>query len=174
MRFNALAGKAALAAALLLASAPAAANETGQRVHRCLGAHGEIVFSGLPCQAGTHPGDSATSQAAPVVPADRCATTPQELRDRVASAIERRDPNSLAGLLQWRGVSASAMHGHLRALRELVTRPLLAIDGGNDEDAAPAGAAGHERLRIRTGSGDGLREQTFSILGSGGCFWLGW
>ena len=159
--------------ALLLSIPLAQGAESGQRVHRCIGAQGEIVFSGLPCSAGATDA-SAGDPASAVTPAPgACAASRKELRDRVMTAIAQHDPNALAGLLRWRGVGN--VDARLRTLRELVQRPLLAIDddgeAGGDASTAPAS----ETLRVRTGSGDaGVREQTFGVTVEGGCYWLGW
>lgn len=104
------------------------------------------------------------------MPADRCASSREALRARIADAIARRDPNALAGLAGWHGIGASAAAAHLRTLRDLVQRPLLAID---DDDDATGEIAG---LRVRTGSAEsgGVREYTFGVRVAGGCYWLSW
>lgn len=169
----------AMLGALLAAIAPIVAN--GQPIHRCAGAHGEIVFSGLACAAGasTSAPTSRTDAALPTLSADTCPTSRDELRDRIMVAIARRDANALATLLRWRGVGASAASGRMRTLRDLARRPLLAMDGGDDlvdgaGDASASEAA--EVLRVRTGSNqsDGVREHRFSVRVEGTCHWLVW
>lgn len=169
----------ALPLALLLASAAAAqAGDGGQKVHRCLGAHGEIVFSGLPCGSGESTTAATTSATTTPVAADACPASQAELRERIAAAIARNDPNALAGLLRWRGVGGSAAASRLRALRELAGQPLLALDDGADGDRvddAPAAPTG-DSLRVRTGDGarGGVREHRFGIEREGRCYWLAW
>jgi hypothetical protein len=146
----------------------------GQQVHRCVGRHGEIVFSGLACNASESAdysaGATATTSAAP--PADSCPASQQELRDRLAGAIARHDANTIAGMLRWRGVGAAAASERLRALRDLVKFPLLALDvAGSDGDAQAA-----RGLWVRTGSNTqgGVREHAFGVDLEGGCYWLVW
>ncbi len=168
---------AALGALLIAAAAVAhAAPDEGQTIHRCIGAHGEIVFSGLACATGTAANTSTpgTAAAAPTLPADACPTSREELHERISAAIARHDPNALGGLLRWRGVGASAANSRLRALRDLVRRPLLAVDSDESGDT-PAGIGG-DSVRVRTGSNetDGVREHRFGVDVEGTCYWLVW
>ena len=144
--------------------------ESGQVVHRCTGRHGEIVFSGMPCTAGSALGARATVGAPSALDARTCPHSREELVDRVAAAIGRRDANALAGLMRWGGVGAGAADGRLRVLRELAARPLLAIDEYTGSEMHADG------LRVRTGSGDsgGGREHDFGIGIAAGCHWLVW
>ncbi len=171
---------AALGAALMAGTAVAQSAPAGQTIHRCIGAHGEIVFSGLACTAGTavNAPASGTDSIAPARPPDTCPTSREALRERISTAIARHDPNALGGLLRWRGVGASAANSRLRALRDLVRRPLLALDGGDSDDATDAASAipSGDTLRVRTGSNesDGVREHRFGVDVEGTCYWLVW
>ncbi|GAA0716922.1 hypothetical protein [Dokdonella soli] len=170
-----------LLGAALSSLAIAQAGSTGQTVHRCVGRHGEIVFSGLPCAAGESAAISAavaTTASAPQADA-ACPASREELRDRVAAAIARRDPNALAGLLRWQGVGASAAGSRLRALRDIAQRPLLAIDSTGAVDGSPDDTQAldaSDSLRVRTGSNEsgGVREHAFGVGVEGGCYWLVW
>jgi hypothetical protein len=172
----------AVSGALLAAPAAIAqATASGQPIHRCIGAQGEIVFSGLACAAGTSMSASAAptdATAPPILATDTCPTSRDELRDRITAAITRRDPNALATLLRWRGVGAGAANGRLRTLRDLVQRPLLAVDGGDIGDTATdaTASAAADGLRVRTGSNesDGVREHRFGVRVDGSCYWLVW
>jgi len=167
-------------AAVAAAADPGNLPKDGQKVHRCVGLHGEIVFSGDTCAAtdaaaGAVSGSAAT---APVPAADSCPASPAELRERVVAAIARHDPNAIAGMLRWQGVGAEAAHSRLRALRDLVKHELLAIDSADGTATAGAdrAAAPTEGFRVRTGGGDagGVHEQAFGIEAEGGCYWLVW
>ena len=138
--------------------------QDGQAVHRCAGRHGEIVFSGMPCRAAPEALGGLATPAAPAPAADSCPASDAELRERVAAAVARRDPNALAGLMRWQGVGSAAAAQRLRSQRQLAQKPLLAIEG----DAAT--------LRVRTGSGDdgGVRELLFGTESANGCRWLAW
>lgn len=164
-----------LGALMIASGAFAQGAPSGQTIHRCIGAHGEIVFSGLACAAGTSANaPPAADTAAPALSNETCPTSRDALRDRIGAAVARHDPNALASLLRWRGVGTRAASERLRSLRDLVRRPLLAMDGGDATDA-PA-SANDDSLRVRTGSNesDGVREHRFGVEIEGACYWLVW
>ncbi|MBO9664617.1 hypothetical protein [Dokdonella sp.] len=151
---------------------PVDAQESGQRVHRCVGARGEIVFSGLPCAT-----EAAAATQLPVGEASATAACPAssaELRQRIGAAIARKDANALAGLIRWQGIGGGEAGSRLGQLRQLAQRPLLAIEADGGEPDAAASAA--DSLRVRTGSNeqDGVREHRFGVLLESGCYWLTW
>jgi hypothetical protein len=155
-----------IAPAFVVASAPAQDGVAdGQRVHRCIGVHGEVVFSGFPCNANEQAGISAGAISDPLAlpPADACPASPLDLRERLAAAIARHDANTIAGMLHWRGVGGATANERLRELRELVREPLLSLEQG-------------EGLLVRTGSNTtgGVREHAFGIETEAGCWWLSW
>jgi len=182
----------AIMGAVCAASSPRAraTDSAGQPVHRCVGRNGEIVFSGLACsadEAAIAPAPSTSAGATPMQP-PACATSPANLRERIAATVAVHDPNALAGLLSWRGVSGGVAEQRMRALRTLVKGPLIAIDS-DDSGADPATrdaaapsvdspdiAPDATQLRVRTGSNqdDGARDHTFGIRIDGGCYWLDW
>lgn len=168
--FRASAALACLLAGLLAMSPRAAAVEPagapGQPIHRCRGAQGEIVFSGLPC--GTplaDPADAATTATdADASLATACPTSREELVERLDAALARHDANAIAALLRWDGVGGAAQR--MRELNELARRPLLEL---REE-------AGGSLVFVRTGSSldDGIRELAFGIHAGPGCHWLLW
>jgi hypothetical protein len=172
---------ATICLAIAFASACALARAESQPVHRCIGTHGEIVFSGVACGAADAtdapspaPAGIERSIAAPICPASADA-----LRAFMAQAVTRRDTNAIAGVLRWDGVGGAEARRRLAELTELAARPLLGIDvDGIGEDTEPADPAASppSALTVRTGSGDdgGTREHEFHISTSGGCYWLDW
>lgn len=116
----------------LLLAATATANTA---VYRCVGAHGETLFSDRPCSAtdmAVEPDTSSDSlDGARGNWLENCATSANDLRDRVAAAFDNHDVNLLGGLFLWRGMSTRSAYQHMRELRELVRQPLagLSIDG---------------------------------------------
>lgn len=154
----------ALLCVVVTFAASCAFAQDGQRVHRCIGRNGEIVFSGLRCNEDTSATGSigSTTQAAP--PADACATSAAQLRERIAGAIARHDANTIAGALHWRGIGGREANARLARLRALVREPLLSIDDNG---------SGFE---VKTGShlDAGLRSATFGVESAGGCWWLTW
>lgn len=102
-------------------------------VYRCVGTHGETVFSGLPCDATAMAaeGDANAANDGQDTWLDNCASSANDLRDRVAAAFDSHDVNLLGGLFLWRGISNRNAYQHMRDLRELVRQPLagLSLDG---------------------------------------------
>jgi hypothetical protein len=113
----------------------------GQSVHRCIGEHGEITFSGLPCTGATAApvganGASANatiSNGSPQYSAGAaCPATLDALRDAIAAAFARRDANAIAGIVRWDGVGGGAARERMRDLAALIASPLLGIDIQSD------------------------------------------
>ncbi len=154
-----------LLAVLLVASAlpGQVVADAGQRVHRCVGHNGEIVFSGLRCgEEASAIGAPGAAPAAERPRADECARSAAELRERVLAAIARHDANAIAAAMQWAGISGSAARQRMAELRALVDAPLLSLD------AAPDG------FDLRTGGAaeGGQRSVHFGVYDEAGCYWL--
>jgi hypothetical protein len=176
-------------AVVLLASC-ALARADGQSVHRCIGAQGEIVFSGVPC--GTPAPAVAPSSTSPItsgraIAPVNCPASVETLRTLIADALARRDANAIAGVMRWDGVGGAAARQRMREIAELAARPMLGIDasGGADlvqaapdapEDAEIVQPAPPTTLLVRTGSSEdgGSREHEFGVVHSDGCYWLDW
>jgi hypothetical protein len=180
--------RAAALIALVFASASCAVHSDSQTVHRCIGEHGEISFSGLPC-AGVSAGMIPPAQAGSTSPRttggasagthDTCPASADALRDVIAEAFARRDANTLAGVMRWDGVGRAAVPSRMRELAELTQRPLVGIDvGGAVIEASVADApppAPDTLMIVHTGSLDGgASEHEFRVTTAGGCFWLDW
>ena len=170
----------ALFGALLIGPAAFAQGaSSGQTIHRCIGAHGEIVFSGVACAAGALPtSPSGADSAAPNLSTETCPASREALEERISAAIARHDPNALASLLRWRGVGTRAAGERLRSLRDLVRRPLLGLDANVANDTADAIPSHSDdgTLLVRTGSNesDGVREHQFGVDVENSCYWLSW
>jgi hypothetical protein len=171
---------ACLAFLLILATPCVAQTDDGQKVHRCIGEHGEIVFSGIACtgaevRAGPRASSSPTASATAAV-AMACPRSPDALRDVFADALTRRDTNAIASLVRWDGVGGAEARERLKEIAELGQRPLIGVELGGDVASAgdPTEPAG--TLTVRTGSTSygGPREREFRVGASGGCFWLDW
>jgi hypothetical protein len=167
----------------LSASAIAHADD-GQRVHRCVGEHGEIVFSGLPCGAGARIGADAGTSASNTQSAVAlaCPRSAGELRSVLGDALSRHDTNAVASLVRWDGVRGAEARERLREIADLGARPLLGIelDAGAEAAFESSGETDGEsppvELVVRTGSDEhgSPREHAFRIGASSGCYWLDW
>lgn len=164
---------------------PCVAFAEGQNVHRCIGEHGEISFSGTPCggaSSGIQPASSSTTSpsspgARPIV-APTCPASADALRDVIAEAFARRDANTIAGVMRWDGVGGAAARERMRELAELTGHPLLGIDidnGGTTGDSAEVQTPEATMLTVHIGGLEGgASEHAFRLTPSGGCYWLDW
>jgi hypothetical protein len=175
----------------LLACAPLAHAQTAQPVYRCIGAHGEPVFSGQPCGTpAPAPGMSASAQGASFSVA--CAASPEALRQAIAGAFATRDVNQLAGLILWRGMDQGSARATLRSLAAWLKQPLTGIaftraagppfadiDAGppplrsSDEPASTSSVAAlpPTGFDVSTGGVEGTTRD-FGLVESGSCWWL--
>ena len=101
-------------------------------VYRCIGAHGEMIFTGEPCGA---PAPAASVGAKPATAINgnallyaACPGSPQVLRDRLAGAFDSGDPNALSGLFLWDSVDPGSAHSIMRGFARMLKRPLVGID----------------------------------------------
>lgn len=175
----------------LLACAPLVRAQTAQPVYRCIGAHGEPVFSGQPCGTpAPTPGTSAAVQGTGFSAV--CAASPEALRQAIAGAFAARDVNQLAGLILWRGMDQGSARATLRSLAAWLTQPLTGVaftraagppftdtDSGPlpiTTSSEPAGASSVTAVPptgfdVSTGGVDGS-SRDFGLIESGGCWWL--
>lgn len=176
---------------VLVACAPPghAQRGTPSPIYRCVGAHGEPVFSGQPC-ANPVPSTSAGNAIAQDNGfGSLCAGSPEALRTSIAQAFAARDVNRLAGLILWRGMGEASVRAALRSLGGWVEQPLAGIaiasaTGPPVADAGPVPTASAQPaalprmaprqptgFEISTGGGAGSTRD-FGITEIGGCWWL--
>lgn len=172
-----------------LAACAPLAHAQAQPVYRCIGAHGEPVFSGQPC--GT-PAPAASNGASAQGGGfgGACAGSPQTLRRAIADAFASHDVNRLSGLILWHGMDQASARNTLRMLSDWLKQPLagIAIAYGAgpplaDDHATSAATAGYPvaatsvvarpptGFEVSTGGDDGSRRD-FGVVKSGGCWWL--
>lgn len=159
----------------MLGAAPLHAS-AAQTVHRCLGQHGEVVFSGTPCGA-IYPLSPGANSSMPIVPWSTggvCPTSAADLRARTTDAFDRHDANALAGLIRWDGVGAAEAKRRMRELAVVVDRPSIRIDF--ETENSPASLSEENRfadtLSVREGDAD--VDMRLRIVADGGCNWLVW
>jgi hypothetical protein len=147
------------------ASAAPIEHADGQSVHRCIGEHGEITFSGLPCSgasAAPNNANDASADATTATGSPRAATgavcpaTLDALRDAITAAFARRDANAIAGIVRWDGVGGGAARERMRDLAAMTASPLLGID--MQSDAPPVSRAENDTERDRSSRDDGMRD----------------
>ncbi|HET6632043.1 MAG TPA: DUF4124 domain-containing protein [Rhodanobacteraceae bacterium] len=165
-------------------------------VYRCVGAHGEMVFTGRPCSdaglavdsrdVGTMGGSFGARGRDDDGPgADwigRCADSANELRQRVATAFDSHDVNSLGLLFLWRGMGTREAYRHMRELHALVQQPLAGVDLGGaplwlaDSDgygALPDGSGAWLRIETDPGvDGGATLEHRYPLAERHACVWL--
>lgn len=175
----------------LLACAPLAYAQHAQPVYRCIGAHGEPVFSGQPCGTpAPAPGSSMSAQGTDFSAV--CAASPEALRQSIARAFAARDVNQLAGLILWRGMDQGSARSALRSLATWLKQPLTGIaltraagspfadtdswpppvaSTGEPASASSVAALPPTGIDVSTGGVDGTTRD-FGLVESGGCWWL--
>ena len=154
-------------------------NGYAQGMHRCVGAHGEPVFSDRPCDAGHAAPDAAGSvghiDSAATLIQGRCAASPEELRDLVISAMRTRDTIAFSGLILWTQSGAGAVREQLRTLATLTNEPLHSaeLELTTDADGLPSGG---QTLLLRTlRNADRvpqMAETRYALVNRDGCWWL--
>lgn len=162
--------------------------QTPRPVYRCVGAHGELVFSGRPCGAPAAAGSAGTGTERGGMPGAACMATPAALRQAIGEAFAGRDVNRLAGLMVWQGIDTAVARALLQSLSDWLHRPLIGIAiaypavapqpaavppamTGTAPPAAAFSAAIPTGIEVSTG-GDGGGVRTFAVVQSGGCWWL--
>jgi hypothetical protein len=175
----------------LFASAPLAHAQAAQPVYRCIGAHGEPVFSGQPCGTPV-PAPGADASMPDNGSSAVCAGSPEALRQAVAGAFATRDVNQFAGLVLWRGMDQGSARATLRSLAEWLKQPLTGIaiaraagpplanapldsqpvtTSGQPAGASSVAEPAPTGFDISTGGADGATRD-FGLVESGGCWWL--
>jgi hypothetical protein len=93
-------------------------------IQRCVGEHGEAMFTqscpGTVAAPRQRPSRQGTAVAVAVSAVGFCARTPQQLEQQVRSALATRNGIRLSGLALWRGVPARAARGEARELLQLL------------------------------------------------------
>lgn len=124
-------GTPALLTLALLAAAAAPRDATAQ-VHRCTTPEGKVTYTDRRCRdIGAEP--AAARPSAPgalargALRASSCPRNVQDLIYEVTSAIDHRDPNRLAGLYHWPGLSSQEGYRILERLAALTERPLVDV-----------------------------------------------
>ncbi len=165
------------------AATAAVAQLQPQSIHRCIGRDGEPVFTAKPCaDESLVMAPALAGSAAPAGPSlHLCPLSPQELRDRVALALQERDVNKLAGLMLWNGDTQRGAVDALRLLAVLVRQPVndLALSSAPSNAFAPTSAfapanaasvaAAPPQLTL---TGQDGSSAVFTLSDIGGCWWL--
>ncbi len=168
---------------LLLASAASMPQYQSSQVYRCRGAHGETVYSGIPCrdrkdlQGAAGNGDAVDGQDAW---GGHCPDTAQGLSDRVAAAFDSGNVNDLGALFLWQNYRSRAAYRDLNQLQAMLRKPLagLALVPARTSiwlNNGPAGPADTESLQVRVampGMGDSGETWLFPVVRRDGCYWL--
>ncbi len=118
--------------ALLAWTTPAQA----QGIRRCVDARGMSIFTDRPCSEM----NAVPMQAPPVADGNLaggfrggfsqrgCARRPEDLLERVRSALEARDVNRLASHYHWTGTGSGSGKRLMDALERIASQPLVSAD----------------------------------------------
>ena len=168
------------------------------QVHRCLGANGEPVFTDQPCGA-QEPSVGKSESANGIAPATSsaaasningvqsagtgaaCPRSPQALRERIVLAFNSDDPNTLAGLMDWRGYDRHSANSRLREFKQWLKEPFIGVQFNGPPD--PSGALPDDAdyvapdpwgvtVLTQPRGEDYTDTRNFGVMQRGGCWWL--
>ncbi len=177
----------ALPALLLVDTAVAA------RLHRCIDADGNPLFSDQPCsaQGARRPEDpappspeelarSAAEQAERDARLGYCpAWSLESLQEELQASFDARDINRLAALYHWPGATKYSSTVVLNELEQLLSRRLTDVAVEEAElpsDWQPGDPEPPPRLRLELAGQDDFEiphYARFSVLRHAGCLWIG-
>lgn len=156
-------------------------------IHRCVDANGNPAFTDQPCATldatPVTRNPAAGPVAGPPAPTMLCADDARQLKRVVVEAFAERDANRLAAVMLWGGYGAHAAVRDIRALQDIMRRPLLSLstEPADGDDGDLPGAASDpappvpRTLIVETGPGDDpedVRVLRFDVLPRAGCLWL--
>lgn len=112
------------------------------QVRRCVSPDGTAAYTDRRCEdIGGVERAAAPAQGGALLRRTACARTLQDLVFEVTTAITSNDPNRLAGVYHWTGMSTAQAYGVLPRLISVAGRPLVDITpvmpGGSDADYYP-------------------------------------
>lgn len=168
---------------LFLALLPAAGAAHAQ-VHRCTTDAGATIYTDRRCSD-----IGATERPADAAPAPRsgyrggCPRQLQDLVYELGSALENHDPNRLAGLYLWTGMSSDRAYRILGRLDVIAKRPLVDIvpvmpagPDGSDGTLYPQQSVRRQpvALRIEQTLANGITPShtVFGLQRHFGCWWI--
>lgn len=173
-----------LLAGIALAALPAASTVAG--VRECTDARGVPVFTDRPCSdlgaVERQPGAAPDRPAARLHPGG-CARNLQDLVFEVTSAIDSRDPNRLASVYHWAGMSGRTGYSILDRLDAIAQRPLVdilpvmpAAPDGLDGYYYPQASVRQQPIGLRVeqtlANGRTPSSTTFGLHQHLGCWWI--
>jgi hypothetical protein len=177
--------------ALLLLFALVALPANAEGVHRCIGAHGDAVFTDQRCEdigavvrpEPAPPFGSASTQRVHVHVHD-CARSTNDLHDGLEAALAAHDVNRLAAFYQWAGISSAESADILKRLQAIADRPLAMVhlvrpheptDANGFQTVAsarPSGAVAIELVQTRSSNDPSPVRTGFALTAYMGCWWI--
>lgn len=156
------------------------------QVRRCVAPSGGVIYTDRRCedigavQRAAPQGPQGGARARPMA----CARTVQDLVHEITSAFDAQDPNRLAAVYHWVGVSGSQGYRLMERFGTLVRRPLIdvaPVTVGGDTfgttgtlEGPPPTPKRLVGLRIEQTLGNGITpaRTTFGLHKHIGCWWL--
>jgi hypothetical protein len=166
-----------IAFALACIGAPDAAAQ----VRHCVTPEGAAVYTDRRCEAlGATEQPVTHERAAVAVHRGGCTRTLRDLMFELGAAIDANDPNRLAGLYHWTGMSTREAYEVIGRLDAIAQRPLVDIVPlmpGMSSDAGYPGAPTQREpvgLRLEQTLANGLTAShaVFGLQRHYGCWWI--
>lgn len=178
--------------ALLLLSALVGTADA-QQIRRCTAANGSVVMTDKPC-AAIGAVDRVPRQAGVIANAHPhrggCMRDIDALSFEIATAVDLKDANRLAGVYHWVGANTRDAYAVMERLQSIIDRPLLDIgpevgppidtepnwhedENGHLVPIHPKPRAPHGiRIVQSLGKGGQSTSQTFGLRRHMGCLWI--
>lgn len=155
-------------------------SDAAAQVRRCVTPEGDAVYTDRQCDTlGATERPATHDRATAAVHRGGCTRTLRDLMFEIGAAIDANDPNRLAGLYHWAGMSTRQAYEVIDRLDAIAQRPLIDImplmpgagDGGYLHTPAPREPVG---LRIEQTLANGITPSRtlFGLQRYYGCWWI--
>lgn len=162
---------------IVFALACLGASDAAAQVRHCVTSEGGSLYTDRQCETlGASEQPVTTAQAVAATTRAVCTRTVHDLIFEVGAAIDANDPNRLASLYHWTGMSTDDAYAIVGRLDEIAQRPLLEIvpllpgDGHGylSTQHAPVGL----RIEQTLANGDTPSRTEFGLQRHYGCWWI--
>jgi hypothetical protein len=104
------------------------ASDAAAQVRHCVTPEGGAIYTDRQCEAlGATEEPVKHGRASPAVQRGGCTRSLRDLMFEVGAAIDANDPNRLAGLYHWAGMSTRQAYAVVGRLDAIVQRPLVDV-----------------------------------------------
>lgn len=165
---------------MVFALACLGASDAAAQVRHCVTLDGESVYTDRQCEAlGATEQPVTHARATATAYRGGCTRTLRDLMFEVGAAIDANDPNRLAGLYHWAGMSTRDAYAVVGRLDAIAQRPLVEVvpllpDASDGGYAFPSTRHEPIGLRIEQTLANGVTPSRteFGLQRHYGCWWI--